>query len=157
LALYRGDGREILHEFKGYGSGYSEEATHARIHEDLRSPLSSVQITESDNYFNVEEFADDSPDEVYLKVKYYGIMVDDLGLPKIPEYATLAIIMFIRWMWALRKNDNRAEIDQNWKMWTVERKSAEGKGNTPDQIEGKAIAKTINSMIQKVEVQNRMF
>jgi hypothetical protein len=159
LALYSSADSEIEHQFKGYANGDLAlgENVSGRIHQNIRVTSGYVSITESDNYFNVEEFSDSSPDGVYVIVKYYAVPVDAAGLPKIPEYATLAIIMYIRAMWAMRENTNQSAIEMAWDIWKQERASAEGKGKTPDIIEGDMIAKTINSMIQKVEIHNRQF
>jgi hypothetical protein len=159
LALYNSDDNELIHKFKGYGSGNINlgENVSARIHQNIRQGQNAVAISESENYFNVEEFSDTSPEGVYIIAKYYAVPVDAAGLPKIPEYANLAIIMYIRAMWSMRENTNQAAIQLAWEMWKQERASAEGKAKTPDMVEGKAIAKTINSMIQKVDVLNQQY
>lgn len=160
LALFDSSGSEVMHSFKGYASGNinAGENVTGRIHQDIRNTTSNyIGITESENYFNVEEFTTTDPDSVYIKIRYYAIPVDLDGLPKIPEHATLAIIMYIRAMWAMRDNSNQSAIQIAWHMWKEERAAAEGRGKTPDMLEGKEIAKTINSMIQKVDIHNRQF
>ena len=144
------------------GNKYWEiaEAISGRIHQDIRSSssiTSHVAITESENYFNVESFSDNIIEDIFLIVRYYAIPVDEEGLPKIPEYCTLAIIMYIRAMWAIRDNTNQSHIQLSWQMWKEERASAEGRGKTPDMIEGKAIAETLNSMIQKTTINRLRF
>jgi len=150
LGLYNSAGEEILHKYKGFGTVQPSGQETPRIHQDNRTAAYGyVAVTEDSNYFNVEEFSDASPDDVYIIVSYFATMVDSAGLPMIPEYATLAIIFYIRAIWAMRKNDNRSEIDQNWGLWLREKGAATGKAQTPDMIEGDWIARTINSMIQK--------
>lgn len=162
IALYNSSGNEVMTKFKGYGSGNITvgEQVSSRIHQDIRSSTSNtsyIAITESDNYFNVESFNDDDEEDIFLLVRYYAIPIDSDGLPKIPEHCTLAIIMYIRAMWAMRENSNQSHIQLAWQMWKEERASAESKGKTPDMIEGKAIAETLNSMIQKTTINNLRF
>lgn len=164
IALYGSDGSEIVHTFKGYASGNidaDEESVSGRIHQDIRNlsrdGRTAVAITESENYFNVEEFNGTDSSGVYMFIRYYALPLDNNGLPKIPDFATLAIIFYIRAMWAMRDNSNQNYIESSWNMWKIQRAKAEGRGKTPDMIEGKAIVKTINSMIQKAIVHNQQF
>jgi len=156
LALFDSAGSEIITKYKGFANHQTEGST-ARVHQDARSSKLALQVSEDDTYFNVEEFADDSPTEAYIVVKYYGYPVDANGFPKIPETHTVAIMMYIRWMWSMRERTNLGEQQIARDQWLRERASAYGKMKTPSQLEGKEIARGINSMIQKTVVRGREY
>ena len=156
MSLFDSAGSEIVIKYKGFANGYNE-GTEARIHQDARSSRGAIQVSEDDTYFNVEEFADESPTEAYLVVRYYGYPVDANGAPKIPETHTLAIMMYIRWMWSMRERSSLGEQQVAREVWLREKAAAYGRMKTPSQLEGKEIARTINSMIQKTVVRGRQY
>ena len=156
IALFDSAGQEIVTKYKGFAN-HEIEGSEARIHQDARMWRGAIQISEDDTYFNVEEFADDSPTEAYIVVKYYGYPVDLDGYPKIPETHTVAIMMYIRWMWSMRERTNLGEQQIAREVWLRERAAAYGRMKTPSQIEGLEIARGINSMIQKTVVRTRRY
>ena len=156
LALFDSAGKEIVIKYKGRAQN-SVDGTTARIHEDVRQYKGALHVSEDDTYFNVEEFADDTPTGVYLVARYYAYPVDDNGFPKIPETHTLALIMYIRWMYAMRDGKNLGAEQMARENWLREAAAARGRMNTPTQLEAKETARTINSMIQKVVVRDRQY
>jgi hypothetical protein len=129
----------------------------ARIHEDVRQYIGAIQVSEDDSYFNVEEFTDETPTGVYLVARYYAYPTDSNGYPKIPETHTLALMMYIRWMWSMRENKSLGEIQIAREVWLREMGAARGRMHTPTQLEFKETARTINSMIQKTVVRDRQY
>lgn len=83
-------------------------------------------------------------------IRYYGLPLDDDGDPVFQENHLVAIMAFINYMWSMRENKNRLTVNDNRAVWKAERASAKSFDKTPDMLEGKEIAKTFNSMIQKI-------
>lgn len=159
LALYTSDGREIRTSWKGWGKDKASlpEGSDARIHEDLRIEVQRIQVSEDLDYFHTESFAEGTDDTSYLIVKYYALPIDSQELPLIPESNTLAIMMYIKWMWEIRQNRNQAAIAQSRDVWLRERARASARNQTPSVLEGKQISRTINSMIQKAVIRDRQY
>lgn len=157
LALFLSDGTELFIKYKGPGYKLPSGQDDARIHTDNRTTVQKVIVSEDNDYFNVEEFTSPDPTGAYIIVKYLGLPLDTNGLPLIPEHCKFAIMMYIRWMWAMRKGDNRLGLRESENIWLRHRATAASKGNTPDRWEAEQIAKTVNSMIQVVELRDRRF
>lgn len=81
------------------------------------------------------------------KIRYYAAPIDENGDPLVPEPASQAVIMYIRYMWAMRKDNNQARIDTAYNMYLRERDRAIGRLNTPSQMQGEQIATEWLSMI----------
>ena len=156
LALFDSAGKEIVIDFKGRAQHETAKEV-ARTHEDIRPWIGAIKVTEDDTYFNVEEFADEQPTGVSIVVKYYGYPVDDDGLPKIPSTHTLAIMMYIRWMWSMRENKSLGEQQVAREVWLREAAAAYSRMKTPTPLELKEFSRTINSMIQKPVKRHRQF
>ena len=156
IALFDSTDREIVTRFKGR-SQHSTEGTIARTHQDARQVAYALHITEDDTYFNIEEFEDDSLSDIYIVVTYYAYPVDLDGYPKVHEAYTLAVIMYIRYAWALRERQSLGEIQEARNTWLREAAAAYGRVKTPSMLEGKEIARGLNSMIQKTVVRDRQF
>lgn len=157
LALFLADGTELFVKYKGAGFKLPAGANDARIHTDNRTAVRKVAISEDNNFFNVEEFTSPDPDNAYIIVKYLGLPLDASGLPLIPEHCKFAIMMYIRFMWEMRQGGGRLGVREAENMWLRHRVTAEAKGKTPDIWEADQIAKTINSLIQKVEIRDRRY
>ena len=156
IALFDSADREIVSRFKGR-SQHDVEGTVARTHQDARQVAYALHITEDDTYFNVEEFTDTDIANAYIKVTYYAYPVDLDGYPKIPEIYALAVIMYIRYAWAMRERQSLGEIQEARNTWLREAAAAYGRIKTPSMLEGKEIARGLNSMIQKTVVRDRQF
>lgn len=139
IALYNSSNAELNYK---YNSG------RVRIHQSKTQSSTSdlVDLSEDDFYFHL---GSNGSDVAYARIRYFKFPVDDDGLPKIPEDQVFAIMMYIRYAWSMRKNDNRSEIDQNRQTWLAERDRAKSRNKMPSMLEGKQIAKEWMSMIQK--------
>ncbi len=76
-----------------------------------------------------------------ILVRFFSYPIDPNGLPMIREDERMAIVYYIRHMWALRKNDNRSEIDQNYRMWMLESDRARARKKNITNEEFKSIVK----------------
>lgn len=157
LSLFLSDGTELFVKYKGPGFKLPAGSNDARIHTDNRTAVQKVAISEDNDFFNVEEFTSPDPEDAYIIVKYLGLPLDASGLPLIPEHCKFAIMMYIRLMWEMRRGEGRLGIREAENMWLRHRATASSKGNTPDIWEADQIAKTINSLINKVEVRDRRY
>lgn len=97
----------------------------------------TVYLSEDAWYFNLSSGSDHV---TKAKIRYFAIPTDANGDLLIPDTYTLPLTMFCRWMWSLRKNDNRSEIDQNYGFWVRERDKVRGRMKMPSQLEANAIA-----------------
>jgi len=156
LALFDSADQEIVIKFQGSSEGPDLGDT-ARIHQDVRSGKQALQVSEDGTYFNVESFSDDSPGDAYFKTRYYAYPVDDDGMPRIYEECTLAIMMYIRYMWTLRERRSLGEIQEARQTWLSERASAESEIKTPSMLEGREIALGLNSMIHNPDKKSRRY
>lgn len=157
IALFDEDDNEIVSKYKGWGQK-PDEGGIARTHQDVRSIVSAINISEDLNYFHTGTFSQGEDDTAYVVVKYYALPVDpNTALPLIPEGNTLAIMMYIRYMWAMRQNENQTSIAMAEQAWLRYRAMARSSNHTPSVLEGKEIARTINSMIQKVVITDRQY
>lgn len=96
-----------------------------------------VHISDDPYYFNL---GSDRCGVVLMKLRYFATPTDKYGNLLIPDIYTLPLAYFCRFMWSLRKNDNRSEIDQNQDMWLRERDRVKGRMKTPSPLEMEAIS-----------------
>lgn len=144
LALYNSIGQELSFRYKGAGK---------RIHTgNTNDSVRPIDVSEDDHYFHLGTNGDAVATAL---IKYYGLPLTFDGQIKIPEHATLPLVMFIRFSMSLWNNTNRSEIDQNRTIWESERRKARGRQKMPSMLAGEAIAETWNSMILKInDVKN---
>jgi hypothetical protein len=151
-------GNEIVTKFKGRASDeVTDGELFPRVHKDVRSAPWAAYVTEDDTYFNVQELADRDSSNLAIIVKYYSFPVDSDGLPRIPSTHVMAIMMYIRYMWSMRERKSLSEVQEARNTWLIERAKAYGQMKTPTMLEGKEIARGINSMIQKPVLRHREF
>ena len=156
IALFDSADQEIIIKYKGRGQS-SGDGTLSRIHQDARPFVGAVNVTEDNDFFNVEEFSDDTPANVYLVVKYYSYPVDDDGYPKVQDIHMEACIAYVRWQWAKRERVSLGEIQETRHTWLQEKASAYGRMKTPTEMEAKDSFRELNSMIQKMVPRLRQF
>lgn len=122
LSLFTADGRQLYHKYRAGGK---------RIYADTRIPPTAVVDTTAEQIAN--QVPVDVSDDAYafhlgtngdqvaaIVVRYYCYPTDDNGLPLIRQDEAMAVIFFCRFMWAMRNNDSRSEIEQNRQMWMLE-------------------------------------
>lgn len=112
-----------------------------------------VYFTEDDDSYYISSNAIPYVEKAILA--YYALPITETGDILIPEHHTMALIQFLRYMLAMRDiNKNRAMFQEARESWLMESRRAKAKNKMPDMIKGKAIASTINSMIQKASKNN---
>lgn len=149
IALFKEDGTEVVYKYQGEGW---------RIHEDIdytRYPYSTrVDLSETNDYFHLGSNGDSV---CYAMLRYYAVPVDENGQLRIPEDNMLALAFFCKWMWALLKNDNQSEIAERKKDFRNEAARVNAERNLPNMVEGREIARTLNSMIPRVNLNQDQF
>jgi len=146
VALFLTDGSEVASSYQGAGK---------KIHKEFRSGAVTVQISETPTYFHLESTG---ASVTCFTLKYYGLPIDDDGMPKIPERCNLAIMMFVKWMWSVRNNESIGIREQNRRDWISEAAKQRSKNKMPSMLQGEQIVKSWMSMIDKaIRIGKREF
>jgi hypothetical protein len=142
MALYDANGCYIPHVF---------HAGKKRIYPDTRLYVLDpacipVDISEDTSSFYL---GTNGTDVEYAEVRYFSYPLDSKGMPMIREEDVLTCMYFVRFMWSLRKSDNRSEIQQNELLYKQEADRARARRKMADISNDKAktIAKVLNRMI----------
>lgn len=145
LAVFNASGQELVYRFNG--------ATKDRIHtvnqygdrNNADYPIITVS-EQSDGYVLDSYYGDDVASAA---LRYYKLPIDTgTDEPYFYSEQLLALMMFIRWMFFLRKGD-MGQAGAAEKAWMKEQRKVKIRNKMPDGLEMKEIAKTWNSMIQK--------
>lgn len=148
IALYDASGTELKYTFKGKGSRI-HRSDNDSVNNGNYAPEfgSTVDLSEDAYYFNIS--SNGTADQVsYAILKYWKFPVDDNGDLLVPVNDTMPLIIFLRYMFYMRKDDKQG-IGLTYPMWLQARREAKASHNTPSILEGSEIARTWNSMIQK--------
>jgi hypothetical protein len=138
LALYDGSGNEYQYKYQ-FGK--------KRIHINTTTgEQSKIDVSEDAYYYHLGTNASNI---AYAKLRYYAYPIDDENNPMFPNHHMLALMMFIKWMWELRKNDNQSAIGMAEGNWIKQSTKAKAANKMPDMLKGKEIATTWMSMIDK--------
>jgi hypothetical protein len=137
IALYDSAGAEYQYK---YQSGKK------RIH--IVDPnQGKIDISEDPYFFHL---GSNGAGIAYAKFRYYAYPIDDDNNPMFPEHHILALMMFIRWMWAIKKNTNRSEIAEAKADWLGESMKAKSSNKIPHKMKSDEITKQWMSMIDKI-------
>lgn len=151
IALLSSTGTELRFSYRGLGR---------RIHASGNLTLDSgeyapelhapIDLSEDANFFHL---GSNGADVYCVKLKYWKLPVDIYGQPMIPEYQTLAIALFIRWMWSISNNDK-----EDRKLSRIEylqaRSEARALGKMPSGIEMDQVAKEWTSLMNAPHFKN---
>jgi len=141
IALYDANGSQFNHVFRtGKKRIYKESVPEFFVLDSTTGERVPISIDVSEDRDSII-LGTNGANVTEIKIRFFSYPIDKNGLPMIREDERMAIVYYIRHMWALRKNDNRSEIDQNYKMWLLEsdRARARKKSITNEQV--KAIVK----------------
>jgi hypothetical protein len=147
VALFSSTGEELKYTYR-FGKSRIHRSRNSYINDGVYSLSvdALVDVSEDDFYIHMGSNGNTVDKAV---VRYFKFPIDEEGMPKIPEDQVFALMLFIRYMWAMRDNDNRSEIEQNYNMWLRERDRAKSRNKMPSMLEGKQIAKNWMSLIDK--------
>ncbi len=120
LALFDSTGNELKHKYRTGGKRiYTDKRLFPYETEngDETTTPTNVPVDVSDDRYNIILGTNGSHVN-YITLRYFTYPIDEkTKLPLIREDEVMAIIYFIRYMWALRKNDNQSEIQMNQASW----------------------------------------
>jgi len=114
LSLFDTNGRELKHKFRTGGKRIYEDK---RINTSTAGEVPSVPVDVSDDRYNfILGTNGDNVKEILIR--YFAYPIDEkTNLPLIREDEVMACIYFLRYMWALRKNENQSEIQMSQVNW----------------------------------------
>lgn len=145
MAFFDSKGTELIYRF--------EEGVKDRIHtvnkyKDRRNAnFPIITVSEQEDAYVLDSYYGDAV--VNAAIRYYRLPVDSVTFePYFYSSQLMALMMFIRWMWFLRKGDVSQAAGAK-KDWLIEQHIAKVEMKMPDGMELKEIARTWNSMIQK--------
>lgn len=145
MSFFDANDKELIYRFE---AGKKDRIHSANIYKDRRNadyPI--ITVSEQQDAYVLDSYYGD--DVATAIIRYYRLPVDSTTLePYFYSEQLLALMMFIRWMWFLRKGD-MGQAGQAKKDWIIERHAAKVDMKMPDGMERKEIARTWNSMIQK--------
>jgi|GEM_PF-5063951 len=147
LSLFDANGNEFRHVFRtGKKRIYRQELNPNGTYlmpDGQRIPIIIDVSEDRDNII----LGSNGTDVAYIMVRYFSYPIDANGLPMIREDEKMALVYFIRFAWAMRKNDNRSEIEQNRQMWLLESDRARAKKKNISNEKVKAIVKRWTRLI----------
>lgn len=103
-----------------------------------------IDISMDGKYINMSS---EAKAVAYAKIRYFSLPVNVQGELMITEDAVFAIVCFIRYAWAMRKNDNRSQIDQDRTTWIGEMQRVKANRKMPSELEATHILKRWASLI----------
>lgn len=159
ISLFNSLDQEIRINYRGWGKSSDLDERTAQIHTDLRSIVTTLRVSEDADFFYVQDYTTDDVCSDYAYIKYYGLPTDDSTppLPLIPQESAMACIMYVRWMLSIRRNESigmQRMLAQDYKLASA---SARTRLKTPDPIMARVINKKANSLIQKLELEDRRY
>lgn len=147
IALYDVNMKELNYALRGKGS---------RIHLSDNSLINSamygpslgapIDLSEDSYYFHL---GTNGAAVASAKIKYWRYPVDDNGDLLIPEQDVLPLTIFCKYMYYMRKDD-KVGMGQFHNLWIAARNEARGAHKIPSELEGTELARSWNSMIQKM-------
>jgi hypothetical protein len=136
IALYTADHAEYQFKYQGGKK---------RIH-NMDSSQGKIDLSEDPYFFHL---GTNGGNIAYVKLRYYAYPIDEDNNPMFPEHHLLALMMFIRWMWEIRKNENQSAIAMAESDWLKQSTKTKAANKMPHELKGIQIAKQWMSMIDK--------
>lgn len=147
LALFDANGNEMRYVHRGKG-GRTHLSGNSNLDSSIYAPEfgAPIDLSEDGYYFHL---GSNGASVSYAKVVYWKLPVDENGKLLVPDTDVLALSMFVRYMWMIRKDD-KAGIGQAKNIWIPLRNEARATHAMPSMMEGADMARSFNSMIQKM-------
>jgi hypothetical protein len=146
LALFDGSNTEIRYVWRGTGTRI-HASDNTLLNAGVYAPTQGapVDVSEDQYYYHL---GSNSGTVNYAILKYWELPFDENGDLLIPETDIMALVLFLRYMWYMRKNDKQG-IALAQPLWIRSRNEARAAHRIPSMLEGLEIARTWNSMIRK--------
>lgn len=136
IALYDSSGTELVYNFNTASTRIHTDRNTLYNEDNIQVLSTRLDLSEDAYYLHMSSNGDGV---AYAFIRYFAMPVDRDGMPLVREDNMIAFITYCRWMWAMRKNDNRSEIAQNYDMWLRERDRVKGRNKMPSMVESKQI------------------
>lgn len=123
--------------------GYILDGKGGPIHSHSGESWNYIHVSEYPTYYALSSNAGNVR---WAKMTYLGLPVDEDGMPKIPERATFAVALFLRYMWYMRQGQESvaSNLEASWLRQKI-RTTASMK--TPDKVNFIELARNWKSMI----------
>lgn len=147
VGLYNSSNQELRYTYRGQGKRVHLSGNN-NIDASIYAPEfgAPIDLSEDAYYFYL---GSNGTAVSYAKITYLKFPVDELGNMLIPETDVLALAHFVRYMWMMRKNDKQGERMAR-ASWISMRNEARATHRIPSELVATEIARTFNSMIQKM-------
>ena len=141
IALYDSNGSRLYHKYRS-GKKRIFNDTNSFTATDGQGDLQLLPVDVSSDAYNL--FLGSNSDNVAsISIRYFSYPLDDNGLPMVRDEDIMACVYYIRYMQALRDDDNRSKIEQDQIAWFRESDRAKARKKmssmTPEGISSRAI------------------
>ena len=128
---------------------YRYESGKERIHERIFTDSIPNEIPRQTEVSvdNKTIILSNNPNVKKVKLRYFSLSIDSNGDLMITEDMVFALVCFIRLAWAMRKNDNRSQIQQDREMWLGEMQRVKANRKMPSELEMRDIVKKWMTLI----------
>lgn len=150
LGLFDSTGREILHTYKR-GKSRVHQPQNEYLNNGIYAPEigSFIEVSEDAYSFNLSS---NSENVAYAKLRYFKFPVDENNNPMFPEHTRHAVMMYVRYLWALRMGDQQFKSYED--SWKVARAEARGMNKRINGLLYKKLAREWMSMIPNFNNMN---
>lgn len=146
LALYDSSKNELRYVYRGLGKrihAADNSLTNAAVYAPTQG--APIDVSEDEYYFHL---GSNSTSVSYACVKFWAMPFDENGDLLIPETDIMALVLFLRYMWYMRKNDKQGMMIAH-NLYIPARNEARAAHKIPSMLVGGEIARSWNSMIRK--------
>jgi len=144
MSLFDSSGSEIKYNTNHGGTRIHTDRFSIHDENNQDAITGRVDVSEDAYYYHL---GSNRSVVAYALLRYFSFPVDSDGLPTVEEDDLMALILFGRYMWSMRKNDNRSEIQQNFDFWNSERDRRKAAKKVPSQIDMKGIAERYMTLL----------
>jgi|SRR5690606_4652185 len=135
VVLYDASGSRLHHKFRS-GKKRIFNNTSSFVSSDGEGSLQYLPVDVSSDAYNIY-LGSNSENVASIAIRYFGYPLDQNGLPMIKDEDIMACVYYIRYMQALRDDDNRSKIEQDQVNWFREADRARARKKmasmTPDK------------------------
>lgn len=148
LALYNSTNQEMLYTYRGKGKGRIHASDNSLTNNGTYAPLlgAPIDLSEDTYYFHL---GTNGASVAYAVLRYWKFPTDENGDLMVPEQDVLSLSLFLKYMYYMRKDD-KVGIGQFHNLWVAARNEGRTAHKLPSMLEGAEIARSWNSMIQKM-------
>ena len=155
ISLFDGNGQRLLHKFRsGKVRIYPDGMQNVTTNTDGVEQFFPVDVSnDSYNLF----LGSNGANVTQIALRYFAYPVDANNMPMVRDEDIMACVYYIRYMQALRDDDNRSKIEQDRMAWFMESDRAKARKKmesmTPDK--SRSLMKSMMSLVTPFrQIQN---